>query len=138
MKNKIRLDLTNHKDNTVIRNVILRMFIPDFASIIPDELEVDISEDVPYQELKKIYDEGVPIHNIIGGFLVDRSVLDESVPVGFDNSILTISEEETRQKTWREYTITYEKATKGLITIGWRNEKGNRQEIVSQIGRAHV
>ena len=113
---------TKQRKSQIVKNIMLRSTTPDIINFTLD----DETEQTPYTELQALYDQGYEFGNFVGGVLVNSNILDNSVPEGFDNSILVISEGNTRQKTWREYTIVYEKDNEALITMGWRDGDGNR------------
>jgi len=128
--NDVILDLTNHKDDPEIWKLIKNDIIPNWVSLIPDKLAIpqDTLSDEPW--LKKAYEKGVPMINLLGGYLVGKAFLNNNVPANFEDSLITVNEV-TRQKTWREYTTCYESNTKGLITIGVRYANDCRENQVS-------
>ena len=72
----------------------------------------------------RLYNEGVPIVNFVGGFEMDVSILEEEVPEHFINSSKSNENGTKTQKKWKEYCIHYISLdnAKALLRIGYVND----------------
>jgi len=119
----LKLNVKEHKDNITVKE------LSNFN--IPDTLVVGLTPAEPYKKLKELYDLGVSIIGFVGCVIIGKDKLDQEVPSNFANSTIQLDDETTRQKTWREYTLTHEKENDASILIGYRDENGNRSSEVS-------
>jgi hypothetical protein len=134
----IKIQVKNKKTSAIVKTLA--------SQAIPDELTVGVT----YLQFKDLVKEGIPIHGFIGWVEVPLATLDEKVPETFPNATKQVQSRgvdgkfladnpdtpETdeawtgEQKKWREYCAFKENKKMALLQIGWRDNNGNRPEVV--------
>ncbi len=95
------------------------------VSQVPTVFEVD-NDTLTRADVVDLVQANIPFDGLVAFTEINIGTLNNNVPATFPNS--TISDPDPRQKKWKEYALykVNNAGTKALVTVGWRDENGNR------------